>query len=116
MKPELFTAPEGVPEREADLWLMADNHCQLSSTQIRWESFPDWAVAFCQSLDLKVMSKDQGADRHVWHLQGWDIELLLQYEEMSATVWIEALRNADWPALQASLKQELSFVAEETSK
>ncbi|TAA46756.1 MULTISPECIES: DUF3630 family protein [Corallincola] len=87
------------------LWREAEQHWLYLGDVLAWELFPAWGEALCAEMGIQVIVKDSGADRHIWQCRGNGFDLLLQFEGLAETIWLEPLREADWPALQASFTE-----------
>ncbi|WKE65440.1 DUF3630 family protein [Gallaecimonas kandeliae] len=55
-----------------------------------WDSFEADIQPWLERLELRVLRKENGADRHQWWLDFEGTELRLEFEEMSGSAWLEA--------------------------
>jgi hypothetical protein len=84
-------------------WQKAEGYFLIEDLTLSWEGFTPWAESLCQRQNYRVISKERGADRHVWQIEINGLLCLLQFEGLSETIWLEPMRSDDWPQLQASL-------------
>ncbi|MBZ6072737.1 DUF3630 family protein [Aeromonas schubertii] len=61
--------------------------------------FPALAPALLAAWELRLVEREQGADRHCWVVDFEGSKLLLQYEHYGEVCWLEVCHPDDRPLL-----------------
>ncbi|GLS82116.1 DUF3630 family protein [Paraferrimonas haliotis] len=70
----------------------------LSGNLPDFDGFDDFAQRLLAALDIRIVSKAFGADRHQWQLEFEGTELTLHFELYSGSIWFE-LKDSSEPQL-----------------
>ena len=75
--------------------LTAEGYLMLAHPAVNFENFPSLAAQLVTQLQLRICEQYWGADRHSWVLEYCGVNLLLEFEELSACTWLTVAREAD---------------------
>lgn len=78
-----------------------ENVIMLQHPQINFENFAEFAPELVSLINARVCDKNWGADRHAWVLEVNDINLMLEFEDYTNSIWLAVTRDSDIAQLQA---------------
>ena len=73
-----------------------------------WESFPQFAITFCEQTKVQKIEVNIGADRAQLHFRCEFGDFLLLYEELCEALWIEPFHSR--PSQQKQLENLYKLV------
>ncbi|WP_417763382.1 DUF3630 family protein [Shewanella sp.] len=79
----------------SDLRLDRANVSLSMSADIDFDAFDGLAAALCQAMDLRVLERQWGADRHQWLVEFEDSRLWLNFELYGRCCWLNSEDSAD---------------------
>lgn len=72
-----------------------ENVLMLDNAQLNFENFTEHAPALVAMIGARVCDKNWGADRHAWVLEYDDINLMLEFEDYTNSVWLAVIKAED---------------------
>lgn len=85
---------------------IADDILLLQHSALNFENFTTLAPQLIDQIGARVCEQNWGADRHAWVLEYENINLLLEFEDYTATAWLAVTREQD-VAILAGLASQL---------
>lgn len=84
----------------SDLRLDRTNVSLSMSADIDFDAFDELATALCAAMDLRVLERQWGADRHQWLVEFEGSRLWLNFELYGRCCWLNSENLADVDVLQ----------------
>lgn len=78
-----------------------ENVIMLTHPAVHFENFAEFAPELVSLIGARVCDKNWGADRHAWVLEINDINLTLEFEDYTNSIWLAVTRDCDIEQLQA---------------
>ena len=86
---------------------ITDDILLLQHSALNFENFTTLAAQLIDQIGARVCEKNWGADRHAWVLGYQNINLLLEFEDYTASAWLAVTRQQD-VAILAELAKQLA--------
>ena len=86
---------------------ITDDILLLQHSALNFENFTTLAAQLIDQIGARVCEKNWGADRHAWVLEYQNINLLLEFEDYTASAWLAVPREQD-VAILAELAKQLA--------
>lgn len=68
-----------------------------TESPLTMDSFPAWATGLVDTLELRLIEQEIGADYHQWLVEFEGARLLLCYQHYLDCAWFSALSEQDQP-------------------
>ncbi|MFT5880396.1 MAG: hypothetical protein ACI86X_001524 [Moritella sp.] len=85
---------------------ITDDILLLQHSALNFENFTTLAPQLIDQIGARVCEQNWGADQHAWVLEYENINLLLEFEDYTASVWLAVTREQD-VAILAGLARQL---------